>query len=174
MGIAQISLLFSNIRCVLLNPWIKQPEIRWHMRPCLVISLSRSISLSASDRDALSHPQHHRSLRSRRIVYVKHYSLLAVLPSGSQQSSRMPRNAFRPYRIWCKSAVTPMTSLPLSRWNTRTLYHPVDFGSSTAEAWLRLMCCGAYSEDQRVQDITRFLMEITLFYREFVFYTPQP
>ena len=47
-----------------------------------------------------------------------------------------------------------------------TLGHP------TAEAWLRLICCGATPEDQRVQDITRFLMEITLFYREFVFYAP--
>ena len=47
-----------------------------------------------------------------------------------------------------------------------TLGHP------TAEAWLRLICCGATPEEQRVQDITRFLMEITLFYREFVFYTP--
>jgi hypothetical protein len=34
------------------------------------------------------------------------------------------------------------------------------------------MCCGAYPEDAKVQHVARFLMEITLFYREFVKYPP--
>lgn len=47
-----------------------------------------------------------------------------------------------------------------------TLGHP------TAEAWLRLMCCGPCVEDTKVQHVARFLMEITLFYREFIKYPP--
>jgi len=45
-------------------------------------------------------------------------------------------------------------------------------GHPTAEAWLRLSCCGPCTEDVKVQHVARFLMEITLFYREFVEFVP--
>jgi len=47
-----------------------------------------------------------------------------------------------------------------------TLGHP------TAEAWLRLLCCQAYIEEAKIQHVARFLMEITLFHREFVKFVP--
>ncbi|KAF8136827.1 hypothetical protein K438DRAFT_1911587 [Mycena galopus ATCC 62051] len=47
-----------------------------------------------------------------------------------------------------------------------TLGHP------TAKAWLCLMCVGPSVEDAKVQHVTRFLMEITLFYREFIKFSP--
>jgi hypothetical protein len=44
-------------------------------------------------------------------------------------------------------------------------------GHPTAEAWLRLTCCNLYFDDQKTGHVARFLMEITLFHREFIPYT---
>jgi len=45
-------------------------------------------------------------------------------------------------------------------------------GHPTAEAWLRLASVGYGLEEQRVQHVSRFLMEITLFHRAFVAFKP--
>ncbi|KAF8078450.1 cyclin [Lyophyllum atratum] len=152
----------------------QQPEIRWHMRPCLVDFLveihftfrlrpeTLYLTLNIVDRYV-----------SRRIVYIKHYQLVGcaalwIAAKFEDAKERVP--TVQDLAQICRetyeeSAFIQMEGHVLStiQW---TLGHP------TAEAWLRLMCCGPIMEDPKVQHVARFLMEITLFYREFVTYTP--
>ncbi|TFK30604.1 cyclin [Coprinopsis marcescibilis] len=152
----------------------QQPEIRWHMRPCLVDFLveihftfrlrpeTLYLTLNIIDRYV-----------SRRVVYIKHYQLVGcaalwIAAKFEDAKERVPtvqdlvhicRDTYE------ESAFIQMEGHVLStiQW---TLGHP------TAEAWLRLMCCSSIPEDNKVQHVARFLMEITLFYREFVKYSP--
>ncbi|KAF8649865.1 hypothetical protein AX16_005627 [Volvariella volvacea WC 439] len=152
----------------------QQPEIRWHMRPCLVDFLvevhftfrlrpeTLYLTLNIVDRYV-----------SRRIVYVKHYQLVGcaalwIAAKFEDAKERVP--TVQDLAQICQdtyeeSAFIQMEGHVLStiQW---TLGHP------TAEAWLRTMCCGPVPEDAKVQHVARFLMEITLFYREFVKYPP--
>jgi hypothetical protein len=152
----------------------QQPEIRWNMRPHLVDFLvelhftfrlrpeTLYLALNILDRYV-----------SRRIVYVKHYQLVGcaalwIAAKFEDAKERVPSAS--DLRHLCQdtydeSAFVQMESHILStiKW---TLGHP------TAEAWLRLMCCGPCSEPPDVQNVARFLMEITLFYREFIEYPP--
>lgn len=152
----------------------QQPEIKWHMRPCLVDFLveihfsfrlrpeTLYLTLNIIDRYV-----------SRRVVYIKHYQLVGcaalwIAAKFEDAKERVPtvqdlvqmcRNAYE------ESAFIQMEGHILSTISW-TLGHP------TAEAWLRLMCCGPCIEEPKVQHVARFLMEITLFYREFVKYCP--
>ena len=152
----------------------QQPEIRWHMRPHLVDFLVEMhftfrlrpetlyLTLNILDRYV-----------SRRIVYVKHYQLVGcaalwIAAKFEDAKERVPTAS--DLRHLCQdayeeTAFVQMESHILStiKW---TLGHP------TAEAWLRLMCCGPCVEPADVQNVARFLMEITLFYREFIQYCP--
>ncbi|KAF5382964.1 hypothetical protein D9757_006380 [Collybiopsis confluens] len=152
----------------------QQPEIRWHMRPCLVDFLveihfsfhlrpeTLYLTLNIVDRYV-----------SRRIVFIKHYQLVGcaalwIAAKFEDAKDRVPTVqdlVQMCHDAYEESAFIQMEGHVLStiQW---TLGHP------TAEAWLRLMCCGPCMEEPRVQHIARFLMEITLFYREFVKYTP--
>lgn len=152
----------------------QQPEIRWHMRPCLVDFLvevhfsfrlrpeTLYLALNIIDRYV-----------SRRIVYVKHYQLVGcaalwIAAKFEDAKDRVPTVqdlVQMCHDTYEESAFIQMEGHVLStiQW---TLGHP------TAEAWLRLMCCGPCLEDPKVQHVARFLMEITLFYREFVRFPP--
>jgi hypothetical protein len=152
----------------------QQPEIKWHMRPCLVDFLveihftfrlrpeTLYLTLNIVDRYV-----------SRRIVYIKHYQLVGcaalwIAAKFEDAKDRVPtlQDLVQICReTYEESAFIQMEGHVLStiQW---TLGHP------TAEAWLRLHCCGPSIEDAKVQHVARFLMEITLFYREFVKYTP--
>jgi hypothetical protein len=152
----------------------QQPEIKWHMRPCLVDFLveihftfrlrpeTLYLTLNIVDRYV-----------SRRIVYIKHYQLVGcaalwIAAKFEDAKERVPtvQDLAQICReTYDESAFIQMEGHVLAtiQW---TLGHP------TAEAWLRLMCCGPYIEDTKVQHVARFLMEITLFYREFVKYAP--
>jgi len=152
----------------------QQPEIRWHMRPCLVDFLveihftfrlrpeTLYLTLNIVDRYV-----------SRRIVYIKHYQLVGcaalwIAAKFEDAKERVPtvQDLVQICReTYEESAFIQMEGHVLStiQW---TLGHP------TAEAWLRLMCCGPCMEDPKVQHVARFIMEITLFYREFVKYPP--
>ncbi|KAF8640721.1 hypothetical protein AX17_000373 [Amanita inopinata Kibby_2008] len=152
----------------------QQPEIRWHMRPCLVDFLveihftfrlrpeTLYLTLNIIDRYV-----------SRRIVYIKHYQLVGcaalwIAAKFEDAKERVP--TVQDLAQICRdtyeeSAFIQMEGHVLStiQW---TLGHP------TAEAWLRLMCYGPCMEEPKVQHVARFLMEITLFYREFIMYPP--
>jgi hypothetical protein len=152
----------------------QQPEIKWHMRPCLVDFLveihftfrlrpeTLYLTLNIVDRYV-----------SRRIVYIKHYQLVGcaalwIAAKFEDAKERVPtvQDLVQICReTYEESAFIQMEGHVLStiQW---TLGHP------TAEAWLRVLCCGPCVEDTKVQHVARFLMEITLFYREFVKYTP--
>ncbi|KAF7339908.1 G1/S-specific cyclin CCN1 [Mycena venus] len=152
----------------------QQPEIRWHMRPCLVDFLveihftfrlrpeTLYLTLNIVDRYV-----------SRRIVYIKHYQLVGcaalwIAAKFEDAKERVPtvQDLAQICRdTYDESAFIQMEGHVLStiQW---TLGHP------TAEAWLRLMCVGPCVEDAKVQHVARFLMEITLFYREFVKFSP--
>ncbi|KAJ7630647.1 cyclin [Roridomyces roridus] len=152
----------------------QQPEIRWHMRPCLVDFLveihftfrlrpeTLYLTLNIVDRYV-----------SRRIVYIKHYQLVGcaalwIAAKFEDAKERVPTVqdlASICRETYDESAFIQMEGHVLStiQW---TLGHP------TAEAWLRLMCIGPCMEDTKVQNVARFLMEITLFYREFIKYSP--
>ncbi|KAJ7444282.1 hypothetical protein B0H11DRAFT_1624017, partial [Mycena galericulata] len=45
-------------------------------------------------------------------------------------------------------------------------------GHPTAETWLSLICRGISTDDKGLRDIARFLLEMTLFHRNFLHYTP--
>jgi len=152
----------------------QQPEIRWHMRPCLVDFLveihftfrlrpeTLYLTLNIVDRYV-----------SRRIVYIKHYQLVGcaalwIAAKFEDAKERVPtvQDLAQICRdTYDESAFIQMEGHVLStiQW---TLGHP------TAEAWLRLMCVGPCVEDAKVQHVARFLMEITLFYREFIKFSP--
>ena len=152
----------------------QQPEIKWHMRPCLVDFIveihftfrlrpeTLYLALNIVDRYV-----------SRRIVYIKHYQLVGcaalwIAAKFEDAKERVPtvQDLAQICReTYDEAAFIQMEGHVLStiQW---TLGHP------TAEAWLRLMCCGPCIEDSKVQHVARFLMEITLFYREFVQHTP--
>jgi hypothetical protein len=110
---------------------------------------------------------------SRRIVYIKHYQLVGcaalwIAAKFEDAKERVPtvQDLVQICReTYEESAFIQMEGHVLStiQW---TLGHP------TAEAWLRLMCCGPCIEEPKVQHVARFLMEITLFYREFIKYPP--
>ncbi|KAI6133184.1 cyclin-like protein [Pisolithus croceorrhizus] len=152
----------------------QQPEIRWHMRPCLVDFLveihfafrlrpeTLYLTLNIVDRYV-----------SRRIVYTKHYQLVgcaalwiaAKFEDAKERVPTVQELAQICRETYDESAFIQMEGHVLAtiQW---TLGHP------TAEAWLRLMCCDPFVEEDKVQNVARFLMEITLFYREFVKYIP--
>ncbi|KIL70664.1 hypothetical protein M378DRAFT_183279 [Amanita muscaria Koide BX008] len=152
----------------------QQPEIRWHMRPCLVDFLveihftfrlrpeTLYLTLNIIDRYV-----------SRRIVYIKHYQLVGcaalwIAAKFEDAKERVPtvQDLAQICRdTYAESAFIQMEHHVLStlQW---TLGHP------TAEAWLRLLCCSPCVEEPKVQHVARFLMEITLFYREFIMYPP--
>lgn len=152
----------------------QQPEIRWHMRPCLVDFLveihftfrlrpeTLYLTLNIVDRYV-----------SRRIVYTKHYQLVGcaalwIAAKFEDAKERVPTVQDLVHicrETYDESAFLQMEGHVLAtiQW---TLGHP------TAEAWLRFYCCSSYDESQQVQHVARFLMEITLFYRDFVKYRP--
>ncbi|KAL0950975.1 hypothetical protein HGRIS_007723 [Hohenbuehelia grisea] len=152
----------------------QQPEIRWHMRPCLVDFLveihfsfrlrpeTLYLTLNIVDRYV-----------SRRIVYIKHYQLVgcaalwiaAKFEDAKERVPTVQELVHVCHDAYDESAFIQMETHVLAtiQW---TLGHP------TAEAWLRLMCCGPIMEEAKVQHVARFLMEITLFYREFVKHAP--
>ncbi|KIY68893.1 hypothetical protein CYLTODRAFT_421224 [Cylindrobasidium torrendii FP15055 ss-10] len=152
----------------------QQPEIKWHMRPSLVDFLvevhfsfrlrpeTLYLALNIIDRYV-----------SKRVVYVKHYQLVGcaalwIAAKFEDAKERVPTIQDLTemcHGAYSESAFCQMEGHILStiQW---TLGHP------TAESWLRLMCCGVNQEESQVQHVARFLMEITLFYREFVVYSP--
>lgn len=105
---------------------------------------------------------------SKRVVYKKHYQLVgcAALWTAAKfedQKDRVPL-VKELSEMCCKaydeSAFIQMEGHVLGtvNWN---------LGAPSAEAWLRLFNKEA-NEDRRTQDIARFVMEMTLYYRDFV------
>ncbi|KAF8349916.1 cyclin [Amanita rubescens] len=152
----------------------QQPEIRWHMRPCLVDFLveihftfrlrpeTLYLTLNIIDRYV-----------SRRIVYIKHYQLVGcaalwIAAKFEDAKERVP--TVQDLAQICRDTYEESAFIQMEGHVLSTIQWAL--GHPTAEAWLRLMCCGACIEEPKVQHVARFLMEITLFYREFIMYPP--
>ncbi|KAI0004276.1 Cyclin, N-terminal domain-containing protein [Russula compacta] len=148
----------------------QQPEIRWHMRPCLVEFLvelhftfrlrpeTLYLTLNIVDRYV-----------SRRIVYIKHYQLVGcaalwIAAKFEDAKERVP--TVQELVHYCRDTYDESAFIQMEGHVLATIQWTL--GHPTAEAWLRLMCCVPSAEEPKVQHVARFLMEITLFYREFV------
>lgn len=146
-----------------------QPEVQWFMRPFLLDFLvevhaqfrlrpeTLYLALNLIDRYV-----------SKRVVYKKHYQLVgcAALWTAAKfedQKDRVPL-VKELSEMCCKAydenAFVQMEGHVLGTvsWN---------LGAPSAEAWLRLFNKEA-KEEQRTQDLARFIMEITLYFRDFV------
>ncbi|KZT06881.1 uncharacterized protein LAESUDRAFT_736737 [Laetiporus sulphureus 93-53] len=152
----------------------QQPEIRWHMRPCLVDFLveihfsfrlrpeTLYLTLNIIDRYV-----------SRRVVYVKHYQLVGcaalwIAAKFEDTKERVP--TVQDLAHMCGDTYAECAFIQMEGHVLSTIQWAL--GHPTAEVWMRLLCCETYIEELKVQHVARFLMEITLFYREFVKYLP--
>jgi hypothetical protein len=150
----------------------QQPEIGWHMRPCLVDFLveihlvfklrpeTLYLTLNIIDRYC-----------SRRIVFMKHYQLVGcaalwIAAKFEDAKERVP--TVHDLHEICRKAYDLSAFIQMEHHVLTTIQWTV--GHPTAEAWLRLACASWYTEDQQTGHVARFLMEITLFHREFVSY----
>ena len=141
----------------------QQPEIKWHMRPCLVDFLveihfifrlrpeTLYLTLNIVDRYV-----------SRRIVYIKHYQLVGcaalwIAAKFEDAKERVPTVQDLVqicHETYEESAFIQMEGHVLStiQW---TLGHP------TAEAWAKIdVLQPVHRSDAKVQHVARFLMEI--------------
>lgn len=147
-----------------------QPELQWFMRPYLIDFLVEVhqqfrlrpevlyLAMNIVDRYV-----------SKRVVYKKHYQLVgcaalwiaAKFEDGKDKVPLVRELAEMCCKAYDESAFIQMEGHVLSTigWVT---------GHPSAEAWLRMHTTGAYAEDGKVGNVARFLMEITLFHREFV------
>ncbi|KAL7420839.1 hypothetical protein Q5752_004792 [Cryptotrichosporon argae] len=150
-----------------------QPELQWYMRPYLIDFLVEIhgqfrlrpevlyLAINIVDRYV-----------SKRVVYKKHYQLVgcaalwiaAKFEDGKDRVPLVRELADMCCKAYDESAFIQMEGHVLSTigW---VIGHP------TAEAWLRTYVTFADStrnEEPRVQHVARFLMETTLFHREFV------
>jgi len=147
-----------------------QPELQWFMRPYLIDFLVEVhqqfrlrpevlyLAMNIVDRYV-----------SKRVVYKKHYQLVgcaalwiaAKFEDGKDKVPLVKELAEMCCKAYDESAFIQMEGHVLTTigWVT---------GHPTAEAWLRIHTTGAHFEEAKVQNIARFLMEITLFHREFV------
>jgi hypothetical protein len=176
-----------------------QPELQWYMRPFLtefLIEIHQQfrlrpevlyLAMNIVDRYV-----------SKRVVFKKHYQLVGCAAlwiaakfevrrrqrgNGERQKMVADRQNRSPsqdskdkvptvemLRDMCcnaydESAFIQMEGHVLSTINW-CLGHP------TAESWLRLACMGTSVEDAETQHVARFVMELSLFHKEFVGFLP--
>nr|ODN96746.1 cyclin [Cryptococcus depauperatus CBS 7855] len=147
-----------------------QPELQWFMRGYLIdfiIEVHQQfrlrpevlfLAMNIVDRYI-----------SKRVVYKKHYQLVGctalwIAAKFEDAKDKVPL-VHELSEMCCKaydeSAFIQMEGHVLSTigW---TLGHP------SGEAWLRVFTSGSRQEDTKVCNMARFLMEVTLFYRDFI------
>ncbi|KAM0786621.1 hypothetical protein ACM66B_002073 [Microbotryomycetes sp. NB124-2] len=152
----------------------QQPELQWYMRAYVVDFLieihqqhrlrpeTLYLAINIVDRYV-----------SRRIVFKKHYQLVgcaalwiaAKFEDAKDRVPTVPELCQMCDGAYDESAFIQMEGHVLSTINW-VIGHP------TSEAWLRLACTTGPVEDQRTQHVARFLMEITLFTREYIPFKP--
>lgn len=152
----------------------QQPELQWYMRPYLVDFLieihqqhrlrpeTLYLALNIVDRYV-----------SKRIVFKKHYQLVgcaslwiaAKFEDAKDRVPTVPELCQMCCGAYDESAFIQMEGHVLSTigW---VIGHP------TTEAWLRLACVTGQIEEQRTQHVARFVMELTLFHKEYIPFKP--
>nr|WAS30617.1 hypothetical protein [Rhodosporidiobolus colostri] len=152
----------------------QQPELKWYMRGFLVDFLveihlqhrlrpeTLYLALNIVDRYV-----------SKRIVFKKHYQLVgcAALWIAAKFEDAKDRVPTLPELVdMCSNAYDEKAFVQMEGHVLSTIQWVI--GHPTSEAWLRLACVTGSIEDLRTQHVARFLMELTLFHREFIqFYT---
>ncbi|KAJ7160245.1 cyclin-like protein [Mycena filopes] len=156
----------------------QQPEIRWHMRPCLIDFLveihftfrlrpeTLYLTVNIVDRYV-----------SRRVTYIKHYQLVGCAALWIAAKFVDPEERIPTYQdlvqicqeTYHESAFNQMEGHVLS--TIQTLFVP------NASDCLFLVVKGPsmdgpFTEDPIVRHVAYFLMEITLFYPEFIECSP--
>jgi hypothetical protein len=147
-----------------------QPELQWYMRPYLIdflVEIHQQFRLRPEVLYLASNIVDRYV--SKRVVYKKHYQLVgcaslwiaAKFEDGKDRVPLVKELADMCCKAYDESAFIQMEGHVLSTigW---CIGHP------TAEAWLRIAVNGKEQEEPRVQNAARFMMEITLFHREFV------
>lgn len=151
-----------------------QPELQWEMRPCLVDFLievhlqfrlrpeTLYLALNIVDRYV-----------SRRVVYKKHYQLVGcsalwIAAKFEDAKDRVP--TVQDLHTMCRATYDESAFIQMEGHVLATIQWTV--GHPTAEAWLRIACTNACFEDTETQHVARFIMETTLFYREFIDFPP--
>jgi hypothetical protein len=151
-----------------------QPELQWEMRPCLVDFLievhlqfrlrpeTLYLAMNIVDRYV-----------SRRVVYKKHYQLVGcsalwIAAKFEDAKDRVP--TVQDLHTMCRGTYDESAFIQMEGHVLATIQWTV--GHPTAEAWLRVACTSACFEDTEAQHVARFVMETTLFYREFIDYPP--
>lgn len=151
-----------------------QPELQWYMRPYLVDFLVEIhqqfrlrpevlyLAINVVDRYV-----------SKRVVYKKHYQLVGcaalwIAAKFEDAKDRVP--TVKELAEMCCKAYDESAFIQMEGHVLSTIGWVV--GHPTAEAWMRLACMGTCLEDTKTQHVARFIMEITLFHREFVGASP--
>lgn len=151
----------------------QQPELQWRMRPYLIdfiVEIHQQfrlrpevlyLAVNIVDRYV-----------SRRVVYKKHYQLVGcaslwIAAKFEDSKERVP--LVREFYDMCCGAYEQSAFIQMEGHILTTIQWTI--GHPTADSWLRHLTMDpehALNEDPRVTSMARFLMEITLFHREFV------
>ncbi|CAE6529049.1 unnamed protein product [Rhizoctonia solani] len=151
-----------------------QPELQWEMRPCLVDFLieihlqlrlrpeTLYLALNIVDRYV-----------SKRVVYKKHYQLVGcsalwIAAKFEDAKERVP--TIQDLHHMCRGTYDESAFIQMEGHVLATIQWTI--GHPTAEAWLRIACTSVCFEDTETQHVARFIMETTLFYREFIDFPP--
>ncbi|EJT97861.1 hypothetical protein DACRYDRAFT_24810 [Dacryopinax primogenitus] len=151
-----------------------QPELGWEIRPCLTDFLIEVHLMNRMRPETL-----YLAINivdryiSKRVVLKKHYQLIGcaalwIAAKYEDEKSRIPSLA--EFVDHCHNQHDQSAFVQMERHVLATIGW--DIGHPTAESWLRVKCSGESYETPRTQHVTRFLMELTLFKREFVHLRP--
>jgi len=151
----------------------QQPELQWRMRPYLIDFIVEIhsqfrlrpevlyLAVNIVDRYV-----------SRRVVYKKHYQLVGcaslwIAAKFEDAKDKVP--SVREFYELCCGAYEQSAFIQMEGHILTTIAWAT--GPPTAEAWLRTLVLNPdsdFTEEVRVQNVARFLMELTLFHRKFV------
>ena len=152
----------------------QQPEIRWHMRPCLVDFLlevhltlrlrSETLYLALNIVDRYV---------SRRVVYARHYQLVGCcalwIASKFEDTKEQVPTLYDLVNI-CRSAYDETTFIQMEGHILATLQWSL--GYPTPTSWLRFFTSKSETENACIRHVAQFLMELTLFRKEFLSCSP--
>ncbi|CAO1636704.1 unnamed protein product [Parajaminaea phylloscopi] len=150
-----------------------QPELRWFMRPYLVdfiVEIHQTfrlrpetlyLTMNIVDRYV-----------SKRIVFKRHYQLVgsaALLIAAKYEDAKDRVPTVADLCSMCCQAYDESAFIQMEGHILQTLSWQL--GCPTPEAWLRQLCMQS-AEDAKTQSVARFLMEDTLFHRDFIGIAP--
>ncbi|UZJ55229.1 hypothetical protein CBS101457_004549 [Exobasidium rhododendri] len=150
-----------------------QPELRWFMRPYLVdfiVEIHQTfrlrpetlyLTMNIVDRYV-----------SKRIVYKRHYQLVgcaALLIASKFEDSKDKVPTVSELRQMCCNAYDRSAFLQMEGHVLSTIAWVLGF--PTPEAWLRIQAVQG-DIDAKTQSVARFLMEASLFHRDFIAISP--